>query len=69
MEMKQSWDQAVYRARYEFRCACVPSQMIKFDAKPVINGVADIAYMRLLIVFSPLLKSLDDLERKVGELK
>ena len=67
--MKETWDQAVYRARYEFRCACTPSQMIKFDVNPVINGVADIAYMRLLIVFSPLLKALEDFEHKVGELE
>ena len=69
MSRNAGWTRAVYEARYAFRCAGVPSQQVKFDAQPVIDGIADIAHMRLILALAPLLRALDDYCNTVGRIE
>ena len=66
---QQEWTRAVYQARYEFRCAGVPSVMEPYVHQPIVEGMADITHMRLVLLCAPLLKTLHELELLVGSIK
>jgi hypothetical protein len=62
------WSRVATEAHTDWRLYCIGKQSIQYEQSIILAGIAEIAALRLLALYTPILATLRSMERKVGAL-